>query len=242
MHDLSPWQVFFSEFLGTAVLLTIGTSVGANNTLRLTKGFNAGWVGMVFGWGFAVFTAAHVAFKTGAHLNPAVTLGVALNGPEFAPGIAVNAGNALLYIAGQLLGAFVGCCVTYLVYQPHFASVTREKSLGIFATTPAIRRPWWNLVTETIATTILVLWLLVSNYTTSGLGPLAVAVVIIAIGLGLGGPTGFAINPARDLGARIAHAVLPLKQKGSNEWDYAWIPIVGPLLGGAIGALLASVL
>ncbi|MFD2839934.1 MIP/aquaporin family protein [Populibacterium corticicola] len=242
MHDLTPWQVFFSEFLGTTVLLAIGTSVGANGTLRHTKGFNAGWVGTVFGWGFAVFTAAHVAYKTGAHLNPAVTLGLALHGSEFAPGIPVNVSNATLYLSGQLLGAFVGCWVTYLAYQPHFALVSREKSLGIFATTPQIRRPWWNLVTEIIATTVLVLWLLVANYTTSGLGPLAVAVVIIAIGLGFGGPTGFAINPARDLGARLAHAVLPLKNKGSSEWDYAWIPIVGPFCGAAFGALLASML
>ncbi len=242
MSTISLWHVFFSEFLGTAVLLTIGTSLCANNTLRTTKGFNAGWIGITFGWGFAVFTAAYIAFKSGAHLNPAVTLGFALHGSEFAPSIAVTWSNAAMYMSGQLLGAFVGSCIAYLVYLPHFDSVTRETSLGIFATTPAIRRPASNLFTEIAATTVLVLWLLVSNYTESSLGPLAVAVVIVAIGMGLGGPTGYAINPARDLGPRIAHAVLPLRHKGSSDWGYAWIPVVGPLIGGVVGAFLAGAL
>jgi len=242
MHTVTLWQIFFSEFLGTAVLMTLGTAACANNTLRSTKGFGQGSVGVTFAWGFAVFTAAYVAFRSGAHLNPAVTLGFAIHSHEFAPGIAVSWSHASMYVTGQLAGAFVGSCIAYLAYQPHFAHATRENSLGIFSTTPAIRKPWWNLTTEIIATTVLVLWLLISGYTQSATGPLAVAVVVVAIGLGLGGPTGFAINPARDLGPRIAHALLPIKDKGSSDWGYAWIPIVGPLVGGAIAALIAAAL
>jgi glycerol uptake facilitator protein len=197
---------------------------------------------VTLGWGFAVFMAAYVAFRSGAHLNPAVTLGIAIFKDVFAAGVPVTLHTGLVYVIGQLLGAFTGAFVTFIAFYQHFQQVEPADSLGIFATGPAIRHPLWNTATEVIGTFFLVLWILISGYTPTGLGPLGVAIVVIVIGMGMGGPTGYAINPARDLGPRVAHALMPLRHKGGSDWSYAWIPVVGPLMGGALAALAAGAL
>jgi glycerol uptake facilitator protein len=188
-----------------------------------------------------VFSGVYVAFASGAHLNPAVTIGLAMTRDEFLPGVAVNAASIGTYFAAELLGAFLGAVIVYLTYKQHFDKTDDAGlKLAVFATGPEIRNPLWNTVTEVIGTFVLVFWVLVSGHTESGLGPLGVALVVVAIGMSLGGPTGYAINPARDLGPRIAHALLPIKGKGSSDWGYSWVPIVGPILGGILAAVVAS--
>lgn len=238
-------EIFLSELLGTAVLILLGTGVVANVALKGTKG-NAGGTLMVnFGWGLGVFAGVYVAFKSGAHLNPAVTVGVAINNlmqgkHEFVPGVDINIGTIGLYILAQLLGAIIGAVVCWLAYKQHFdAEPEPANKLGVFSTGPAIRNTGWNLVTEIIATFVLVFVIILFAGTPTQLGPLAVAMLVVGIGASLGGPTGYAINPARDLGPRIAHAFLPIKGKGSSDWSYSWIPVVGPLIGGAIAAVAA---
>lgn len=203
-----------------------------------------------FGWGFAVFAGVYVAYSTGGHLNPAVTIAkvvahsfdssVTLNGPAIGKGgVAVTFANVMIYIIAQLLGAFVGAVLAWLAYKKQFdEDLDPALKLGVFSTGPEERSYGWNVVTEAIGTAVLIVWVLVAGSTSSGLGPLGVAIIIVAIGASLGGPTGYAINPARDLGPRIAHAVLPIKGKGSSDWAYSWVPIVGPI----IGAILATVL
>ncbi|MEV7973481.1 MIP/aquaporin family protein [Cellulomonas sp. NPDC089187] len=237
-------QVFLSEFLGTTVLLLLGAGVVANVVLPKTKGHAGGWLLVNFGWGLAVFAGVYVAFKTGAHLNPAVTLGIwAAGKDEFAPGIEVNAANGFVYIAAQMAGAAVGAALAYLAHKKHFdEEADPADKLGVFATGPAIRSYGWNFVTEVLATFVLVFWVVISGNTPAQIGPLGVALVVLAIGASLGGPTGYAINPARDLGPRIAHALLPIKGKGSSDWSYAWVPVLGPVVGGVVGGLLASAL
>lgn len=237
-------EVFLSEFLGTAVLLLLGAGVVANVVLPKTKGNNGGWLLINFGWGLAVFAGVYVAFKTGAHLNPAVTLGIwAAGKDEFAPGIEVNAANGFIYIAAQMAGAAIGAALAYLAYKKHFdKEAPPADKLAVFSTGPAIRSYGWNFVTEVIATFVLVFWVVVSGNTPAEIGPLGVALVVVAIGASIGGPTGYAINPARDLGPRIAHALLPIKGKGSSDWSYAWVPVLGPVVGGILGGLLAAAL
>jgi glycerol uptake facilitator protein len=254
--------VFVGEAVGTAVLVLLGAGVVANVLLVKSKGFDGGWLLISFGWGLGVMAGVYLAFKTGAHLNPAVTLGILSSGAdEFAPGIEVTFAGTLTYIAAQLTGAFAGACLTYLAYKRHFdAEPDAAKKLAVFATGPEIRDYRWNLLTEIIATFVLVIVVLSFGHTPSGLGPLAVALLVVGIGASLGGPTGYAINPARDLGPRVAHAVLPVgravrtpvgvgahpqadpgpaRPAGSSDWSYAWVPVLGPALGGILAGLVS---
>ncbi|NKY06898.1 aquaporin family protein [Cellulomonas hominis] len=241
---MSIGEAILSEFLGTATLLLLGAGVVANVILPKTKGFGGGWLLINFGWGLAVFTAVYVAFKSGAHLNPAVTLGIwAAGKEEFAPGIEVTAANGFLYIAAQFAGAAVGATLAYLAYKKHFDQDAEPGiKLAVFSTGPELRSYGWNFITEVIGTFVLVFWVVISGNTPAQIGPLGVALVVLAIGASLGGPTGYAINPARDLGPRIAHALLPIKGKGSSDWGYSWVPVLGPAVGGILGGLLAQAL
>ncbi len=244
MESISIGEVFLSEFIGTAILLLLGAGVVANVILPKTKGFGGGWLLINFGWGLGVFTAVYVAFKSGAHLNPAVTLGIwAAGKDEFAPGIEVNAANGFVYIAAQMAGAAVGAALAYVAYKKHFdEDADPGTKLGVFSTGPELRSYGWNFVTEVLATFVLVFWVVISGNTPAQIGPLGVALVVVAIGASIGGPTGYAINPARDLGPRIAHALLPIKGKGSSDWGYAWVPVAGPAVGGILGGLVAHAL
>ncbi len=225
-------QIFVQETLGTAMLLLLGAGVVANVLLKGSKGFGGGTLMINWGWGLAVFVGVYVAFGSGAHLNPAVTIALALDGQ-------IGWGLAFLYFAAEFLGAFIGAVLCWLVYKQHFdAEEDPGLKLAVFSTGPAIRSAPWNLVAEIIGTFVLIFWVLVNGGTTTGLGPLGVALVVVGIGASLGGPTGYAINPARDLGPRIAHAVLPIKGKGSSDWSYAWIPVVGPVIGSVVAFLV----
>lgn len=241
MESISIGEAMLSEFLGTAVLLLLGAGVVANVILPKTKGFGGGWLLINFGWGLAVFTGVYVAFKSGAHLNPAVTLGIwAAGKDEFAPGIEVNAANGFLYIAAQFAGAAVGAALAYLTYKKHFdQDADPAIKLAVFSTGPEVRSYGWNFLTEVVGTFVLVFWVVISGNTPAQIGPLGVALVVVAIGASLGGPTGYAINPARDLGPRLVHALLPIRGKGSSDWSYAWVPVLGPAVGGILGGLLA---
>jgi glycerol uptake facilitator protein len=234
---------FTAELLGTMFLILLGTGVVANVVLKGTKGNDAGWMVITTGWALAVFVGVVVAGPySGAHLNPAVTLGLAIAG-KFAWG------KVALYIIAQILGAIIGAILMWIVYKDHFNATTDpDAQLSVFSTGPAIKNRVFNLLSEIVGTFVLVFVVfyftnaeLTNDATPIGLGSigaLPVAFLVWAIGLSLGGTTGYAINPARDLGPRIAHAILPIKDKGSSEWKYAWIPIAGPLLGAAIAALL----
>ena len=241
--------VFLSELVGTALLVLLGTGVVANVALVRNKGFNGGFLMVNIGWGLAVFSGVIVSYNSGAHLNPAVTLGLVASGAdEFGSGVPVNFLSIVVYIAAQLLGAIIGAVFTWLAYKQHFDEEPEAANkLGVFSTGPAIRSYGWNFVTEVIGTFVLVFVVIGFSRQAPGgglaaLGALPVALLVIAIGASLGGPTGYAINPARDLGPRIAHAILPIKGKGSSDWSYAWVPVVGPLIGGALAGLLAPVL
>ena len=250
----SSGQIFLSEFMGTAILILLGAGVCANTGFNKSKAKGAGWLTVNFGWGLAVFSGVLVAFKTGGHLNPAVTLGIAMSkagtdnpcfvgsGPDCA--VPITAGSICLYIVAQLLGAFVGAILCYLAFFKQYNIEQADGAkLGSFSTGPEIRSNGWNLVTEAIGTFVLVFVVLISGYQgNSGdlgwLNALGVAFLIVAIGASLGGPTGYAINPARDLGPRIAFALLPMKNgKGDANWSYSWIPVVGPIIGGVIAGL-----
>lgn len=233
--------VILSETLGTMMLTLLGCGVVANHLLVRTKGNAGGFLMVNFGWGIAVFAGVYVAYKSGAHLNPAVTLGLLANGAdEYAPGVDVNLVNTIAYFIGEFLGGFLGGVLCWLAYRQHFDEhEAPEEKLAVFSTGPQIRSVPWNLVTEIIATFVLVFVIIMFGKTPSGLGPLAVALLVVGIGASLGGPTGYAINPARDLGPRIAHAVVPIRGKGPNDWNYSWVPVVGPIIGGVIAGLLA---
>ncbi|MBM4186658.1 MAG: aquaporin family protein [Gemmatimonadetes bacterium] len=223
------------EFVGTALLTLLGCGVVANVVLRGTKGHGGGWIVITLGWAMAVFVAVVVASRaSGAHLNPAVSFGLAVAG-KFA--WASVAG----YVVAQLAGALVGAALVWLMYRPHFdATDDAGAKLGVFATAPAIRNPLTNVVSEVLGTFVLVFLALAISSPEGGLGSLdalPIALVVLVVGLSLGGTTGYAINPARDLGPRIAHALLPIPAKGPNGWDYAWVPIVGPLVGGGLAGL-----
>jgi glycerol uptake facilitator protein len=319
-------EVFGSEVLGTALLTLLGCGVVANVVLNRTLGNAGGWLLVNVGWGFAVLAGVYAAWKSGAHINPAVTVGILASGAqEYAPGVDVSAGSTLTYVVAQLLGAFLGAVVAWLAYKKHFdvhegaeeatdvvdlrdggaldrpgdggggavrgpdgspsgaapgsvgtadsggrratarvaereltttgrggegeptpaprtAPAGAADKLGVFATGPAIPAPAWNVLTEVVGTFVLVLVVLLFGRTPSGLGPAAVAFLVVGIGASLGGPTGYAINPARDLGPRIAHALLPIRGKGGSNWGYAWVPIVGPIIGAVLAGLLFRVL
>ncbi|MFD8208542.1 MIP/aquaporin family protein [Streptomyces sp. NPDC059695] len=244
---MSSSDIFLGETIGTAVLILLGGGVCAAVTLKSSKARNAGWLAITFGWGFAVMTAVYMtASLSGAHLNPAVTVGIAIKDGEW--------DNVPVYIAGQMLGAMIGAALVWVAYYGQFrAHLTDPETvgekpiegpgpvLGIFSTGPEIRNTWQNLATEIIGTVVLVLAVLTQGLNDSGkglgvIGALITAFVVVSIGLSLGGPTGYAINPARDLGPRIVHALLPLPNKGGSDWSYAWIPVAGPLIGGAVAA------
>ena len=233
--------VFLSEVFGTMMLTLLGCGVVANVALKGTKGYNAGFLMVTWGWGIAVFAGVFVDAKSGAHLNPAVTLGLLVNGKaEYAPDVAVTFASTLTYFGAELLGAFLGAVLCWLAYKQHFdEEPLAANKLGTFSTGPAIRSTAWNLITEIIGTFVLVFVILTFAGTPNELGPLAVGLLVVGIGVSLGGPTGYAINPARDLGPRIAHALLPIKGKGSSDWAYSWIPVVGPLVGGALAGVVA---
>lgn len=237
---------FLAEVVGTAMLLLLGGGVVANVVLTKTKGFGGGFLLINFGWGLAVFAGVAVAYNSGAHLNPAVTLGLVASGaPEFAPGVAVNVTTILAYIGAQFIGAMIGAVLTWLAYKEHFdAEEDPANKLGVFSTGPGIRKYGWNVVTEAIGTFVLVFVVIAfgKGGGMAALGALPVALLIVGIGASLGGPTGYAINPARDLGPRIVHAILPIKGKGSSDWSYAWVPVVGPIIGGVLAGFVAPVL
>ncbi|MGJ9404198.1 MIP/aquaporin family protein [Arthrobacter sp. KK5.5] len=240
--EVTLWQIFLSEVMGTGLLILLGAGVVANVVLPLNKGFNGGWIVIAFGWGLGVFAGVFGAWRSGAHLNPAVTVGIIANGQEnFAEGVPVNLVNTLVYFSGELVGAMVGAALAYLAYKKHFdEDADPATKLAVFSTGPAIRSYGWNLVTEILGTFVLVFVILQFANSPHELGPLAVAMLVVGIGLSLGGPTGYAINPARDLGPRIVHALLPIKGKGTSDWGYSWVPVVGPLIGGVLGGLLAA--
>jgi|SRR6266850_7749168 len=223
---------FLAEFFGTMLLIILGDGVVAGVILKGTKSENSGWLVIVLGWGLAVTLAIYaVGSISGAHLNPAVTVALALKG-DFPWS---EAGG---YVVAQTAGAFVGAILVWLQYLPHWSrTVDAGTKLAVFCTAPALRNVVSNLVSEIIATMVLVLGLLFlgANHFADGLNPLIVGALIVSIGLSLGGTTGFAINPARDLGPRIAHAILPIPGKGPSDWSYSWIPVAGPLIGGAAG-------
>ena len=240
--------VFISEVVGTAMLVLLGTGVVANVALAKNKGLGGGFLMVTIGWGFAVFAGVIVAYRSGAHLNPAVTLGLVANGSEeFGMNVPVNAISVLAYIGAQMLGAILGAVACWLTYKQHFdAEPDPANKLGVFSTGPAIRSYGWNLVTEIIGTFVLVFVVIAFGGNRQGdtgglasLGALPVALLVIVIGTSLGGPTGYAINPARDLGPRIAHFILPIKGKGSSDWAYSWVPVVGPVIGGLLAGWAA---
>jgi glycerol uptake facilitator protein len=256
---VSSSDIFIGETIGTAILILLGAGVCAAVTLKASKARNAGWLAISFGWGFAVLTAVYISGPlSGAHLNPAVTLAIAIKDNDF--------GDLPVYWGGQLLGAMIGAALTWIAYYGQFhahltdreivggpgAQDTRAKAveaqenqagpvLGVFSTGPEVRNPLMNVATEVIGTFVLCLAVLTQGLNADGkglgtLGALITALVVVSIGLSLGGPTGYAINPARDLGPRIVHALLPLPNKGGSDWGYAWVPVAGPLIGGAIAA------
>ncbi|MGB4971827.1 MAG: MIP/aquaporin family protein [Cyclobacteriaceae bacterium] len=230
---------YLAEFIGTMILIVFGDGVVAGVLLKQSKSENAGWVVIVMGWGLAVTFAIYaVGGYSGAHINPAVTIALAFNGSF--PWADVPA-----YCLAQLLGGFAGATLVWLHYLPHWkATEDKGAKLAIFCTGPAIRSTIPNFISEFIGTMVLIMGLLFigANSFAEGLNPLVVGALITAIGFGLGGTTGFAINPARDLGPRLAHFILPIAGKGPSDWSYSWIPVLGPLTGGIAGALLYQLL
>lgn len=230
-----------AELIGTMILIVLGDGVVANVLLNKSKGQNAGWMVITTGWGLAVAMAVYaVGWISGGHLNPAVTLGLAAI--DRFPWADVPG-----YILAQFVGAFLGAIVVWLSYLPHWRETSSaELKLGVFCTGPAIRKHPWNVVPEIVGTFILVFGVLAIlspknlNPETgfpAGMGPFLVGLLVWSIGLSLGGPTGYAINPARDLGPRLAHFLLPIHGKGQSDWGYAWVPVVSPIIGGVLGAL-----
>ncbi|AXG77021.1 MIP/aquaporin family protein [Streptomyces paludis] len=253
---MSNFDIFIGEVTGTALLILLGGGVVAGVVLKRSKSRDAGWVAISFGWGFAVMVGAYLSAPiSGALLNPAVTLGLAIEG-------GIKWGDVPLYIASQMLGAMIGAFLVWVAYlgqfkahltdpeiiaaQPSVEGMVDQKTapkagpvLGVFSTGPEVRNVVQNMLTEIIATFVLVIAILTQGLNDKGnglgvLGVLITSFVVVGIGLSLGGPTGYAINPARDLGPRIVHALLPLPNKGGSDWSYAWIPVVAPLIGAAL--------
>jgi glycerol uptake facilitator protein len=230
---------YLAEFFGTLLLVLLGDGVVAGVVLKRTKSENAGWLTIVVAWGLAVTLAIFAVAKfSGAHLNPAVTIGLWLDG-------SFPADQIIGYILAQLAGAFVGAILVWLHYLPHWKETPDAAAkLSVFSTGPALRSTLANLLSEIIATAVLILGILFlgANEFSQGLKPIIVGLLIMSIGLSLGGSTGFAINPARDLGPRLAHFILPIHGKGSSDWSYAWIPVVGPIIGALLGAFVYNAL
>src|SRR5215204_6492649 len=242
-------QAYIAEFIGTMILIILGDGVVAGVLLRNSKAENSGWIVITFGWGMAVAIAVYcVGQFSGAHINPAVTISLAVTG-QF------PWADVFPYIIAQFLGAFVGAVIVWLAYLPHWPETEDAGlKLGVFCTAPAIYNTPANVITEIVGTFMLTFGALGllgnaqqlqqggADLFTFGIFPLLVGLLVLGIGLSLGGPTGYAINPARDLGPRIAHAVLPIAGKGGSDWGYSWIPVVGPIIGGLIGAVLYNAL
>jgi len=233
---------FLGEFIGTMLLIIMGDGVVANVVLNKTKGNNSGWIVITFGWAMAVFLGVYVSTSLGGggHLNPAVTIAMAAFNPDFDSSLLPT------YVSAQFAGAITGAIIVWVGYKQHF-DVTDDKDgkLAVFCTAPAIRSPFFNLLTEMIGTFVLVLGALAMSKPSSTLGTLdalPVALLILGIGLSLGGPTGYGINPARDLGPRVAHFILPIKNKRDSDWGYSWIPVVGPIIGALLAAYLFKLL
>ena len=232
-------SIIGAETIGTALLILLGDGVVAAVLLAKSKAENSGWIVITFGWGMAVMVAVYAIGQfSGAHLNPAVTLGLWINGN-------IDGGDVPKYLIGEFAGAAIGATLVFVSYYQHFAETEDPGlKLAVFSTGPAIRNPIFNLITEIVGTFVLVFGVLSigdpgnKGIAASGLTPLLVGLLVFAIGLSLGGPTGYAINPARDLGPRIMHALLPIPGKGPSDWGYSWIPVVGPLIGGALGAVV----
>lgn len=246
-------ELYLAEFIGTMILIIFGDGVVANVVLKKSKGYDSGWIVIATGWGMGVALAIYCVGRiSGAHINPAVTLGLAAIGSfswELVPG----------YILAQIAGAAAGATIVWLSYLAHWeATPDKAAKLGVFCTAPAIRRKGANLLTEIIGTVVLVFGVLaigdnaqllnsakdldLSVVFSGGIQPMLVGVLVWGLGLSLGGPTGYAINPARDLGPRIAHALLPIAGKGDSDWDYSWVPVVGPVIGGVLGALAYTII
>jgi len=240
-------SIYLAEAIGTMLLVLLGDGVVANVLLTRSKGQHSGWIVIATGWGVAVAVAVYAVGRiSGAHINPAVTLALAAMG-------AFPWSQVAGYVLAQMVGAFLGALLVYVAYLPHWAETSDpDLKLAVFATGPAIRHPLANVATEVIGTAVLVFGILaiaanaqtldqpgdvdLATVFSRGLQPLLVGILVLGIGLSLGGPTGYAINPARDLGPRLAHALLPIPGKGPPDWDYSWIPIVGPIAGGLLGA------
>jgi len=246
MNEVNLGLYFLSETVGTAMLLLLGCGVVANVALAKTKGNGGGFLLVNWGWGLAVFAGVIVSAYSGAQLNPAVSIGLLVHGD-------ISGVQFAIAVLAQMLGAIIGAVLCWVAYKQHFDDEPDPANkLGVFSTGPAIRSYGWNLMTEIIATFVLVFVIFgFRDYGVAdigvpgGLGGLAavpVALLVVGIGASLGGPTGYAINPARDLGPRIAHAILPIKGKGSSDWSYSWVPVVGPLIGGTLAGLLAPLL
>ena len=237
---------FTAELIGTMILVILGDGVVANVLLHKSKGQNSGWIVVTAGWALGVAVAVYAVNSiSGAHLNPAVTFGMAAIGK-------LAWADVPSYVTAQMTGGFLGGVVVWLAYLPHWAE-TKDPSLklAVFCTAPAIRKPPMNLLTEIIGTFVLVLGvlailspknLLPNTGFDTGFAPFLVGVLVWSIGLSLGGPTGYAINPARDLGPRLAHFFLPIAGKGNSDWSYAWVPVVGPIIGGILGAVFYKLL
>ncbi|MCB2833107.1 aquaporin family protein [Streptococcus dysgalactiae subsp. dysgalactiae] len=230
---------FIGELLGTFILVLLGDGVVSACILNKTKAQNSGWIAIVLGWGIAVTVAVYISgFMSGAHLNPAVTLAMAAIG-------SLPWSQVVTYLVAQFLGAMLGALVLYLHYYPHW-NETKDAGtiLACFSTGPAIRHTWSNLFGEALGTAVLVITVMAigPNKVAAGFGPIIVGFVVMAVGFSLGATTGYAINPARDLGPRIMHTLLPIPNKGDSDWSYAWIPVLGPILGGVAGALIYQVI
>lgn len=227
---------FVAELVGTTLLVTLGDGVVANVILNKTKGNNGGLIAITFGWAIAVFVAVYASKPySGGHLNPAVSIALAVLGR-------FEWSMVPMYIAAQLLGAMLGALIVWIAYRQHFdATEDKATKLGVFCTSPAISKPIDNMLTEIIGTMILIMGALFMTKSYNSLGTLdalPVALLVLGIGLSMGGPTGYAINPARDLGPRIMHALLPIKNKGGSDWSYSWIPVISPIIGAVLAALL----
>lgn len=238
---------FIGELVGTMIVILLGNGVVANVVLKQTKGENGGWIVITAGWAFAVIFGVFVANafgSPGAHLNPAVTIAFAVLKSDYS--------NVFSFITAQLIGAFLGAVLVYFQYLPHWKATEDPGSkLACFSTNPAIKSPGANFLSEFIATIVLIVGIAAIGFSgtsdvqrgpiPSGIAPYLVGMLVWSIGLSLGGTTGYAINPVRDLGPRIAHAILPIHKKGSSEWGYAWVPIAGPVLGAIVGAIILRI-